>query len=118
MNKNILVTVLVGSLFGMAACSQKPQPIQNQLAAQAAYIDRTVSECKAYLGGIDGIGKLKSASNKLKANARNRGASDADFKKGFNKAALAWSISVGMTNKMDTCSDFVDGSYDIMMSVQ
>ena len=64
MNKNILVTVLVGSLFGMAACSQKPQPIQNQLSAQAAYIDRTVSECKAYLGGIDGIGKLKSASKK------------------------------------------------------
>ena len=70
------------------------------------------------MGGIDGIGKLKEASNKLKVDARNSGASDDDFKGAFNRAAIAWSVSVGITNKMDTCSNFVDDSYDIMTSVR
>ena len=116
--KNYILIPFVASLFALAACSQKPLTSQQRLAAQAAQIDRTLSECKAYLGGIDGIGKLKEASNKLKADARNRGASDDDFKGAFNRAAIAWSVSVGMSNKMDTCSNFVDDSYDIMMAVK
>jgi len=106
--------MLSASLVSLAACGGQQEPLTpGELAAkQASYLEFTKSQCTSVLGG-SGVGELTRASIKLQKRAADLGVKR-DYSSPDARLATAWSISVGMQGRLQSCNDFVTRSYQIM----
>ena len=112
MKKSVMLVIASTSLL-LSACGAK-QPLEpGELEAnQAGYLEFTKSQCTSVLGG-SGVGELTRASAKLQKKAAAMGVVR-DYSSPDPGLATAWSFSVGMQGRLESCNDFVTKSYNIM----
>lgn len=99
-------------LLSGCMANQEPLTPGEQAARQASFLEFTKRQCASFLGG-SGMGDLTRASLALQKKATSLGAVR-DYTTPDAGIATAWSISVGMQGRANSCNQFVSDSYNIL----
>lgn len=99
--------VLAFPLAALAGCVQPPQSPMEQQARLAMAAEFAAQTCGGYIGGYDGVKRMKADANRSIVTARNLGATDAVFAKAKADVKSTYDTAVIFTSPQQACNDLV-----------
>lgn len=99
----------------LVACApQEPLTPEAQRIKDVAYLRMTVEQCAAVVG-FEGVSTIQKTANRLEAEARKSGATDAQFAEFTNRMRMGFAVGSGMQGAGAMCSDMLSGASTIVL---
>ena len=106
MTLNIKILVAV-PLIGLNACVAPPSSPMEAAARKAAGAELAAKQCAGYVGGYEGVRRLREDSNRNIAIARSLGATDAVIQKARADVQTAFNATVAFTTQQQACNSII-----------
>ena len=102
----LLSFALISSL-ALAGCTAPPSSPMEKHARLAVGAELAAKRCAGYVGGYEGVQRMRDDSNRNIATARSLGATDAVIKKARSDVSNTFNTSVAFTSPQEACNSLV-----------